>query len=549
MCLVGTLIQATSDCLHTCLMSLPENYHSLVTEVYHPRTPPSQIAHISSSQLTLSHPRWMTFEGRLLKLCRDATSRTSLSVLHCSFDDGSYLLLQNSAACGVAPEHQSASSTLKEGHAIPIDSSFSMPHRQAEDSNALLFDRAVCCLCVDVAANTDRCPAARDVAHVLPQVSQLSSLEIRSASKQDVYMNPHAQAIQSTLELCTGLRSLSISGICSEDECRSTSPLVPALMQLNQLQSLALTDHSITSQTLTDLQELLTDPSTPFLPNLKSLNLSRNRLWYLGVYPLHSLLTRLTTIEEIDLSGSLLGIEIFGRYALSDAFRALKSLRTIRMSSNRLHGEVLRPLARAWGTLHEIEHLDLKYSCIRYTMDIAFSLSWFSGLQHLDLSGATQNDVTSWSVLTSALQPLNSLTHLSLQSCQLSTAAMALLLPSIASCTKLLILDLSENEKVTSKGIQCLSEHIFYFPLLTSLRLSCFDPSGTGARALALALPLLRHLNRLDLTGFCTCDAAAIQLQSAACNIGNVACPRIIDSSTSHPYPSQPLKIPMLHMD
>lgn len=359
---------------------------------------------------------------------------------------------------------------------------------------------------------------------------------------------PSCWAIQRTLALCTGLLSLTIQGICSEDESKRTSPLVPALLQLNHLQSLALTDHAITSQTLSDLQELLIDPSTPFLPSLKSLNLSRNRLWYHGVYPLHSLLTRLTRLEEIDLSGSLLGIEIFGRYALSDAFRALTNLRTIRMSCNRLHAEVMRPLARAWGTLHELEHLDLKCSCVRYTLDIAFSLSWFSGLQYLDSSGATQNDVSSWSVLTSALHPLHSLTHLCLQSCQLTSAAMRLLLPSITSCSNLLTLDLSDNEMVTSKGIECFAKHLSCFPLLTSLLLSCFDPSGEGACVLAAALPASRHLNRLDLAGFCTCEKAAQNLQTAASRVGIVTSLLIIDASTAQPYPSHTLKMPMLRM-
>lgn len=80
--LVATLIQATSDCLHTCLMALPEDFHSLVTKVHHPDTPPTQIAHIASCQLPSSQPRWMSSEGSLLKLCKEAVSRRPLSVLH-----------------------------------------------------------------------------------------------------------------------------------------------------------------------------------------------------------------------------------------------------------------------------------------------------------------------------------------------------------------------------------------------------------------------------------------------------------------------------------
>jgi Leucine Rich repeat len=169
----------------------------------------------------------------------------------------------------------------------------------------------------------------------------------------------------------------------------------------------------------------------------------------------------------------------------------------------------------------------------------------------LDLSGASQNDVSSWSVLATALQPLNSLTHLSLQSCQLSSAAMSILLPSLTFCRNLLTLDLSNNDKMTSKGIQCLSTRLHCFPLLKNLRLSCFDPAGDAACALAQALTSIRCLSELDLTGFLTCDEGANQLQAVAYSIGNVAfsCPKRIDSCTVQTVPSRSRRMPSLHVE
>jgi Ran GTPase-activating protein (RanGAP) involved in mRNA processing and transport len=534
-------------------MVLPEDYHSLVAEVYHPHVPPSQIAHISCSRATpfqLHEVLWTGSDATLLQLCKEVASKNeSLRVFLSSYDDGSYVLLQNNEPRCSTGEHESPSMHSTASCMHGTNAFQWTPHNTAAlNSPALQFERAVCCLSVNSAEHEEKCPAAKDIAAVLSQLPNLQDLELRSPSKRDIYRNPYAIQVQSTLGLCTGLRSLTIRGICGEDDCQAPSPLVPALLLLSSLQTLALTDNAITSQTLSDLQEHLADPATVFLPNLKSLNLSCNRLWYLGVYPLHSLLTRLTEIEEIDLSGSLLGIEIFGRYALSDAFRALKSLRTIRMNNNRLHGEVLKPLARAWGTLQNVKHVDLKNSCVRHTMDIAYSLSLFSGLQHLDLSGATQNDVSSWSLLSSALKPLNSLTHLSLQSCQLSSSAMSLLMPALTSASKLLTLDLSNNERVTSKGIVTLAKHLSCFPLLQTLVLSCFDASGEGGYALAHALEPLLHLNRLDLGEFCTCGQAAKQLHLAARCIADVESARIIDADTAQLYPGQRLKSPMLRM-
>ena len=546
--LVATLFRATSDCLHSCLMALPVAYHSLVTGVHHPATPPAHIAHLTSSQLACS-PRWASSEENLLRLCKEATSTRCLSVLLASFDDGSYFLLRRNPGLQAAACKPSWPVEAPELCTHVLESSQRAPSLKLDSSNCLLFETAVCCLSgVQATTAPETRPAAREVAEVLPNLQHLQALELRTASKQDVCRNLNAVQVQRTLELCTGLRSLTIRGVCSEHDCKSVSPLVPALLQLEHLTSLALIDHSITSQTLSDLQENVSDPAMPLLPNLKSLNLSRNRLWYLGVYPLHSLLTQLTTIEDLDLSGSLLGIEIFGRYALSDAFRALTNLRVIRMSSNRLHGEVLRPLSRAWSTLCHVEHLDLQGSCVRYTVDTAVSLSRFSGLQHLNLSGATQNDVSSWSILTPALLPLTHLTQLSLRSCQLTSASMGLLLPSIASCSDLLTLDLSGNEMVTSQGIQCLSEHLCSFPLLKALLLSGFDVSGEGASALAVSLPSCRLLSRLDLGGLCTCDRAVRKLRAVASSVAEVTLPKIIGCATDPPFPDQSLRIPFLHV-
>lgn len=557
-------------------MILPEAFHSLVTEVHHPHIPPSQIVHIVSTQLESSRSYSSTWraprrdsEGnlKLLGICQEAveTRQVHTSLVHSSFDDGSYITLERSPGkhCSQyrtssidggfrnirehTPGHQHSQQSMVRStdrkNAASASSrtpwsnhqqSRTLPEGSTEDSSEVSgivqFDQAVCCLSVGKTAASPRCPAASEVSNLLPHLPNLTSLEFRTSSPQNVCRNPFALQALGTLQLCTGLQSLNISGVCCEDECKTASPLVSALLQMEQLRNLALTDQAVTSQSLSDLQEMISDPGTAFLPHLTSLNLSRNRLWYLGVYPLHSLLTRLTTLEEIDLSASLLGIEIFGRYALSDAFRELGSLRNIKMSSNRLHGEVFRPLARAWSTLSDVEHLGLRYSCSRYCTEMALSLSCFTRLKYLDLSGATMNDVSSWSIIASALAPLSSLCHLCLQNSGLSSASMNICVMAIASCSKLTALDLSDNDLVGSEGIRSLANHLNSFSMLAKLSLSGLDSTGSGAKALTLAIPGLKQLKRLDLAGMLTTEEAAGALQDVArTRVANFVQPSVFD--------------------